>query len=282
MERQVQVSEVVSAGTDALLGSVYISMLASVISYNAMTQVAMVQPILQDVRFDLDTDVPYGEPWPSFSVKVAWPTFGGCVLAGNLKPNDVVTLEAFDFDPSVITKLGSATVMPVDVRKLGGHAWRAVPQGLIVPIATAEATAAAAGLVIGVVGGAQWRVTTAGAVSLVGATSASIGDATTTSASLGGANTAIATIGGASTTSVALGPGTTPMALAPPLVTALTALAAYCQGLTAAATAGAAVPDPTGVAFQTFAIALEGLGPVVAAALAAAESATPALVVKGA
>jgi hypothetical protein len=154
MRRQVTLSQVVSAANEALVGSIYVSEPAVVVSYNPSTQRASVQPILQDVRFDPDTGQPYGEAWPVLqNVEVLWPCGGGAVLVGTLKPNDRVSLIAWDIDPSSApVQPGSKPVMPVDVRKLSGHAWRAIPEGLTTPLSTAEAAAAAQGLLLGVIG----------------------------------------------------------------------------------------------------------------------------------
>jgi hypothetical protein len=159
MDRHVTSSETIQAGLDALLGSIYISMPGAIISYDPLTQLAMVQPLLADVRFDVDTDAPVYEPWDVLQgVKVMWPVFGGGFLAGNLKKNDPVTLCAWDFDPSGVTKPGTAVVNPNDVRKMGGNYWRAIPESLL-PLPTAEATASAQGPILGIVGDpAQVRI----------------------------------------------------------------------------------------------------------------------------
>lgn len=158
MRRQTRLGEVTDAANQALLGSVYVSEPGSVVSYNSTTQTASVQPILQDVRFDVDTGQPFGEPWPVLqNVPVMWPRGNGACLAFGLQPNDTVSLIAWDFDPAGLIKApGTQTVMPVDVRKLAGHAWRAIPEALFA-LAASEAKAAAAGGVLGLIGDVQAR-----------------------------------------------------------------------------------------------------------------------------
>ena len=153
MERQVRLEELLEIAGDTLRNSVYISQPGSVVSYDPVSQTATVQPRLADVRIDVETGVPTYEPWaPIPNVKVMWPVFGGAVLAGNLKPYDSVTLMAWDLDPSLVTDASTSTVNPVDVRRLGGNYWRAVPEGFAVPIPSQEANAAASGLLLGLVG----------------------------------------------------------------------------------------------------------------------------------
>src|SRR5579872_4438298 len=100
MRRQVTTEELVDAGTSALRASIYIRMPASVVSYDPVTRTASVQPMTNDVRFDVDTGAVVFEPWSVITnVPVAWPRFGGFVIAGFLQQYDQVILEAFDLDP---------------------------------------------------------------------------------------------------------------------------------------------------------------------------------------
>jgi hypothetical protein len=239
---------ILQAALDSLLGSIYVSMPGVVTAYNPATQTATVQPLLNDVRYDVITGQPYPEPWPVLQgVKVMWPTAGGCTMAGTLQANDSVNLICYDFDPSNIAKPGAQTVTPTNVRKLGGSFWRAIPEGIYGPGLTAASDRTSDGcMFVGVDGGqAQLRF-----------------NPKTGTIQLGAA-------------------AVMPVALAPPLVTALAAIATYTASLTTAAAAGAAAPDPTGVAFQTFATALQGLGAAIASALATAQTATPAKIVRG-
>jgi hypothetical protein len=245
VRRKRTLSQVVTAATETLVGAIYVSWPGSVIAYNAVTQTADVQPTLTDVRFDPDSGQPYAEPWPVFhGVPVMWPRGGGATLAFNLKAGDSVNLIAWDYDPKSVIQpnAGSQTFMPTDIRKLAGHAWRAIPEALF-PLPTAEATAAQAGYLLGLVGDPSQIQGVPG--------------------------------------SLLLGAGATiPVALATPLTTFLTALNTWVTAVTAAATAGSGAPDPTGAKFAAFATALAGLGPSLESAISTAKTQTPATVAK--
>jgi hypothetical protein len=155
MERQIQQTEIVQAGVDALRNSLYVCMPGSVVSYHAESQTADVQPMTNDVRVDLDTGAVVFEPWSIIrSVPVVWPRFGGFVIAGSLAANDPVILEAWDLDPGPWRAQGrsSRPANPVDTRRLGGNYWRAVPSDLTGPMQ--DAGAAATMTIVGVDGDA--------------------------------------------------------------------------------------------------------------------------------
>lgn len=276
MERLVQLSELLQGSNDELVGAMYFSMPASIVSYDPATSLAVVQPTLADVRYNPDTEVQFYEAWPQITCRVMWPSFGGMVLAGNLDPFDTVTLIAWDRDPSDIAGPGNLPTNPTNVAKFTGHSWRAIPEALL-PLLAVDSTAAATNLILGVRGGLQMQIAKDGSkFSVVKAPVVALGDATTLTASLGGP----------ATTSVALGPGTDPLALAPPVVAAWAGLGAYTEALTVWATAVLAAPPVTPpqviVALVALATALEAAGGPVAGVLATAGTATAAVVVKGA
>ena len=161
MDRQVTLEQVAQAAADTLKGSIYVCMPGAIVSYNAGAQLADVQPMVNDVRFDLETGAVVFEPWQVIKgVPVAWPRFGGIVFAGPLEPNDQVILQAFDLDPSPWRAQGRSTkpVDPVDVRRLGGNYWRCIPSDLTGPMKDSAAMGSAG--VIGVDGDvAQIRFT---------------------------------------------------------------------------------------------------------------------------
>jgi hypothetical protein len=104
---------------------------AVVVSYDASTQTATVQPMVNDVRFDVDTGERVSEPWPQIQgVPIVWPRFGGFVIAGPLKQYDPVELVAYDMDPTAWQQSAAPTLQPVDPpdpRRHGGNYWRAFP-----------------------------------------------------------------------------------------------------------------------------------------------------------
>ena len=161
MDRQVTLEQVSQAAADTLKASIYICCPGAVVSYNAEAQLADVQPMTNDVRFDLDTGAVVFEPWSIVrAVPVAWPRFGKYVIAGPLAQNDPVVLQAFDLDPSPWRAQGRSTkpVNPADVRRLGGNYWRAIPTDLTGPMQDAGAMGTA--FVLGVDGDpAQVRFT---------------------------------------------------------------------------------------------------------------------------
>lgn len=149
MQRQVTTEEIVNAGLDSLRNALYVSMPGSVIAYHADTQTADVQPMVNDVRFDLDTGAVVFEPWSVIqAVPVCWPRFGGFVVVGALAQYDQVVLEAFDLDPGPWRAQGRSgkPANPADVRRLGGNYWRCVPTDLTGPIQSAPSSP---GMVIG-------------------------------------------------------------------------------------------------------------------------------------
>ena len=158
MRRHITVSEIADAANDALVGSIYVSEPASVVSYDPVAQTCSAQPLLADVRFDTVTGQPFAENWPVLqNIPVMWPRGGGACLAFGLAPNDTVNLVAWDFSVTgVVTQPGIAPQMPTDIRKLAGHAWRAIPEALF-KLPPPEAAAAMKGGVIGLIGGVQLR-----------------------------------------------------------------------------------------------------------------------------
>lgn len=166
MERQITIEEIVNAGTETLRASLYVSMPGSVITYYPSTQTADVQPMVNDVRFDLDTGEIVFEPWSVIhSVPVSWPRAGGFVIAGFLNQYDQVVLEAFDLDPGPWRAQGRSgqPVNPTDVRRLGGNYWRCNPTDLTGPITDAPTSA---GMVVGADGNVAQIVIQSGSISL--------------------------------------------------------------------------------------------------------------------
>ena len=152
MRRHATVDEIALGSNDVLLGSVYVSELANVISYDPTTQTCSCQPLISDVRRDPSTGEPYAEEWPvMFNIKVMWPRGGGAAMAFGLNAGDTVNLIAYDFDPSVLTSPTNKTTMPADTRKLRGHSWRAIPEDFF-GLPSIEGQMAAAGAFLGMIG----------------------------------------------------------------------------------------------------------------------------------
>ena len=153
MERQVQLEQVIQAALDSLRASVYHQWGGNVVQFHAATQTADVQPNPSDPRTNPDTGQPYAEPWPVIlNVPVAFLRCGGFVAAGPLKPNDPVVLLAFDVDPTTWMKQGRSTqpVAPADIGRSRGAYWIALPCDPTSAIQ--DASAAAAGGVVGLDG----------------------------------------------------------------------------------------------------------------------------------
>lgn len=156
MEKQVTNEQLLDQSNENLRNSLYHVMPGSIVSYDASTQTATVQPMVNDVRTDLTTGARVSEPFPQLSgIPIAWPRFGKFVVAGRLNQYDPVLLIAFDLDPSAWQAKASATndpVDPPDVRRHGGHYWLAYPCDLRAnPIKGASVAAAA--LYVGLDGG---------------------------------------------------------------------------------------------------------------------------------
>ena len=155
MLRQITHEQVIQDALDSHKASLYVRMPGAVVQYYPADQTADVQPMINDVRLDLDTDGIVFEPWPVIHrVPVAWPRMGGITICGFLNPQDGVILEAFDLDPSKWIGGGRTgkPYSPADSRRLSGNYWSAHPIDLTGPIQSAPTSD---GLVIGVDGALQ-------------------------------------------------------------------------------------------------------------------------------
>lgn len=108
--------------------------------------------MINDVRFDPTSGARVSEPWDVIpDVPIAWPRFGGFVIAGPLNVGDRVTLQAFDLDPSAWRATGQRSDPP-DARRHGGAYWQATPCDITTVSPMVDAAAAAGELVIGLDG----------------------------------------------------------------------------------------------------------------------------------
>lgn len=233
MEKQITLEQILGAQADALRNSLYHRMPGAVLSYDAGSQTAKVQPMVNDVRVDVDSGAIVFEPWqPIENVPVAWPQFGSFVIAGFLEANDQVTLEAFDLDISAWRAQGRSTqpVNPADPLRHGGGYWSATPTDLTGPIASAPS---APGIVIGKDGAPAQQI-------VIDASGVKVG---------AGAGAIVST-----TTGVAIGSAPAALAAGEPTFSALTLLAGGFASLAAMLTA-----NPS--AYPAFALAL---GPLLA------------------
>ena len=156
MEKQVTLAQLFDQANETLRNALYHGMPGSVVSYDAPTQTATIQPMVNDVRTHVVTGARVSEPFPQLTgVPIAWPRFGKFVIAGRLNKFDPVWLTAFDLDPTAWQANPSATndpVDPPDVRRHGGHYWWAFPCDLRAnPIKGASVAASA--LYVGLDGG---------------------------------------------------------------------------------------------------------------------------------
>lgn len=155
MQRQITTEQIIGAAIETLKGSLYIRMPGSIVSYDPTTCTATVQPMVNDVRFDLETDAVVFEPWPPIpNVPICFPRMGGITICAFLEPQDPVILEAFDLDPTSVWQQGRSSnpVNPNDVRRLSGNYWSATPTDLTGPVADAPS---AQGMIIGIDGQLQ-------------------------------------------------------------------------------------------------------------------------------
>lgn len=157
MQRQITLEQILDATIEAYNRGVYRVMPGAVVSYNATTQQAYVQPMTNDVRLSVGdgTNRPYGETWPVMpDVPVLWPRFGPFMLCGPLAQGNSVLLLAFDRDPHPWLQQGAqnpGSVQPVnpwDLEANGGSYWIAIPLNIFGPIS--DAAAAAGAMLVGV------------------------------------------------------------------------------------------------------------------------------------
>ncbi len=130
MRRQITNSEIITAGTDSLRGSLYHCWPGQVVAFNAGAETADIQPMVNDLRFDIVTGATVSEPWPVISgVPIAWPKFGGFQVIGPLAQGDGVVLTAFDLDPTAYFQTNQRSDPAHPARHSGAY-WRATPCNL--------------------------------------------------------------------------------------------------------------------------------------------------------
>jgi hypothetical protein len=127
VERSLTLSEILKVAGDALRNSMYHAMPGSVVAYHAGEQTADVQPMVNDVRFDLDTGARTSEPWQVIPhVPVAFPKMGGLAVYCDLAAGDQVLLFAQDLDPTAYRQTAQRSD-PGDVARHAGSYWTAHP-----------------------------------------------------------------------------------------------------------------------------------------------------------
>jgi hypothetical protein len=90
--RDYSLKEVLEAFAESFGSELHVAMPGRVVSYDATTQTAVVEPVCKLPRLALDGSVAY-MPVPTFpDVKVAWPSGGGFLVAIGLKKGDPVSL----------------------------------------------------------------------------------------------------------------------------------------------------------------------------------------------
>lgn len=155
MEKQIRTGQLLDLANESLKNSLYHIGVGSVVSYDAANQVADIQPMVNDVRTDVDTGARVSEPFQVIpAVPIMWPRFGKFVIAGRLNQYDTVVLLAFDLDPTAWRQSGNSTQPsdPPDVARHAGKYWAAFPCDLrLNPIKGASVANAA--LYIGLDGG---------------------------------------------------------------------------------------------------------------------------------
>lgn len=153
MRRQITLSEIVNAALQTLKGQLYHCMPGSVVAYHEADQSIDCQPVVNDVRFDIDTGERFSEQWPVIPhVPIAWPSFSGgkYALVGTMAAGDNVMLVSFDLDPTAWRTTGNRSD-PADTRRHVGSYWWALPTDLTTPGVLPSANG---GMVIGQPGAA--------------------------------------------------------------------------------------------------------------------------------
>jgi hypothetical protein len=152
MRRSITLSDIATASSDSLRESMYHCWPGSVVAFHASSETVDVQPMVNDVRYDLLTDARVSEPWPViYGVKLAWPKFGGFELVGPMSPGDGVILQAFDLDPTAYFQTGNRSD-PAHVARHAGTYWAAHPANLTNAGVSPDAAAAAGAAIIGAAG----------------------------------------------------------------------------------------------------------------------------------
>ena len=127
MRRQITLAEVLTSFGGALKASMYHTLPGVVKAFYASDGTADIQPAVNDVRFDVDTQARTSEPFPIIpKVKVLYPSGGGFSITWPLSVGSKVTLHAYDLDPTVHRQTGNVED-PADVRRHGGTYWMAIP-----------------------------------------------------------------------------------------------------------------------------------------------------------
>lgn len=137
--RQITLSEIVQAYGESIKSTMYHTLPGVVKAYYASDGTADVQPAVNDVRFDPDTDERVSEAFPIIpKVKIKYPGGGGFSITFPLQAGDKVTLLAYDLDPTVHQATGNVED-PQDVRRHGGTYWLCMPGDLTdaAPVPTA-------------------------------------------------------------------------------------------------------------------------------------------------
>ena len=130
MEKQIRTGQLLDIANESLKNAMYHVLPGSVVNYDAANQVADIQPMVNDVRTDVDTQARVSEPFEVIpSVPIMWPRFGKFVIAGRLNQYDPVLLIAFDLDPTAWRQKPSSNEPsdPPDVSRHAGKYWAAFP-----------------------------------------------------------------------------------------------------------------------------------------------------------
>jgi hypothetical protein len=129
LEKQITLAQNLDTASETAKNAMYHVMPGCVTSYDAANQVADIQPMVNDVRTDPDTQARVSEPFLVIpSVPIIWPRFGKFVIAGRLNKNDPVLLIAFDLDPTAWRQTSGGTPSdPPDVSRHAGKYWAAFP-----------------------------------------------------------------------------------------------------------------------------------------------------------
>lgn len=128
MRKQVSWFEILDATSERLKNDLTHSMQGIVTAYYPGSPATVdVQPAVNDVRFDTDTDERISEPMSIIpQVPIVYPCGGGYVFTFPLAPGDKVQLIADDLDPTA-HRLSGRQSDPIDVRRHAGAYWKAFP-----------------------------------------------------------------------------------------------------------------------------------------------------------
>lgn len=127
MEREITLNELLRVAVETLRDALYHSMPGKVTAVQAGQSTVDVQPMVNDIRINVDTGALISEPFDVLhAVPIGYMKMGGLVVYADLAVGDSVQLVAQDLDPTAYRSSGQRSD-PIDIRRHSGSYWYAVP-----------------------------------------------------------------------------------------------------------------------------------------------------------